>query len=271
MLIYDGHDTHMTKTFLTYLWDNRIIHILIPAYNSYFMQPCDCGPFQPLKQAHRTAVSDATRRGVGNFNNINLFYNMHEIREKVFTIHNIKAGFKRTGIYPYNPQRIYDFIEANKIVVPPANPQLDMSYLNDEIPDTPLTPLTTKKRALELVARLTDGEVITPRIQRNILTFAIQTVKLAHKARILEAQLFISMAAQQAGSKQQQSHKRSFGRKVGIMYIEDGREIIEADTEADTAAKARKAVRLAKEAEDEDFVNIAAKRDHDLKPYLNRW
>lgn len=47
--IFDGHESYTTVDFIDFLWNHYIIPVLVPAHSSHFLQPADCGPFQPLK------------------------------------------------------------------------------------------------------------------------------------------------------------------------------------------------------------------------------
>lgn len=56
MLIYNGFRTHETLEILEFYLENNIILYRLPSYTSYKLQPCDVGPFAPLKAAYRERV-----------------------------------------------------------------------------------------------------------------------------------------------------------------------------------------------------------------------
>ncbi|KAE9964060.1 hypothetical protein BLS_008678 [Venturia inaequalis] len=78
---------------------------------------------------------------------------------------------------------------------------------------------------------------------------SVQHTKSQVKCRILEAELYMSTTIQQARKKLQQSHKRTFGGKVGVIYPEEGRVIVQ-----ETNAKRRAAEKRALERKEAQLV-----------------
>jgi hypothetical protein len=83
-------------------------------------------------------------------------------REKVFTARNIRSGWSRTGLFPFNPSKVLK-------VIPKADPQLTNQgsnevelepYLHDEVPQTPATPVTAESLAslLNMMKRIPNNE-----------------------------------------------------------------------------------------------------------------
>lgn len=91
-------------------------------------------------------VNNAIRRGVGDYNKLDLLSEMEAIRKKVFTPYNIKKGFIDTGIWPFKPQIAYEFIENNKIPVT-AKAGLDLSYAGQDI--EAMRAVVTHKKAIK--------------------------------------------------------------------------------------------------------------------------
>ena len=61
-------------------------------------------------------------------------------REKAFTSHNIRAGWGRSGLYPFNPDRVLRDIRKPpaELTVPKVD-DVDLSCSQDEGPRTPVT------------------------------------------------------------------------------------------------------------------------------------
>jgi hypothetical protein len=132
MLIYDGFDTHLHPDVIEYLWRNKIVPFCLPPHTSHVLQPLDVGVFSSLQTAYGTAVNKQ-RAGVDKEDFPDLFA---FARQRSFTRENIQAGFKQTGIWPFNPhQRLKsvrnplenpseDFRPTTPIEEPPYSPRL---------------------------------------------------------------------------------------------------------------------------------------------------
>jgi len=51
LLLYDGHDSHISAEFVGYCLQNLIKLVLLPPHSSHLLQPLDVGVFSPLKKA----------------------------------------------------------------------------------------------------------------------------------------------------------------------------------------------------------------------------
>jgi hypothetical protein len=106
LLIVDGHGSHVTLEFCEYALAHDIVLFCLPAHSTHLLQPLDVGLFSPLQHYYGKAVDDhmrLTRTGIvkGTFLS---FYN--QARKQAYTPFNIKAAFRKTGIYPFNPDAV---------------------------------------------------------------------------------------------------------------------------------------------------------------------
>jgi hypothetical protein len=87
--------------------------ILLP-YSTHWLQPLDVSLFSPLATAYSNQITQLIADGFG----IVLigkreFWPMFKIAfETAFTKQNIKSGFAKTGIWPYNPNIVLDKISC---------------------------------------------------------------------------------------------------------------------------------------------------------------
>ena len=56
LLISDGFGTHESIEIQQFCFENNIILARLPSYTSHKLQPCDVGPFGPLKTYYRKEV-----------------------------------------------------------------------------------------------------------------------------------------------------------------------------------------------------------------------
>ena len=108
--IYDNFGSHSFKEFLTFAREQKIVVLVLPAHTSHFLQPLDVVLFQPYKHYHRRAIADATRTGCTDFGITTFLGALSDIRTKTFTERNIRKAFKKSGIWPIDPQLILQFL-----------------------------------------------------------------------------------------------------------------------------------------------------------------
>ncbi|XP_047994772.1 uncharacterized protein LOC125232964 [Leguminivora glycinivorella] len=102
-LIMNSHASHNTPQVLEYAKSHQIVLFTMPAHTRHVLQPLDVGVFRPLKAAWQTELDKYKRE---NPNLIPTRHDFHKLLtpayEKAFTKANIRAGFRKTGIYPFN-------------------------------------------------------------------------------------------------------------------------------------------------------------------------
>jgi hypothetical protein len=138
ILICDGFGTHETLEILEYCFQNNIILCRLPSHTSYKLQSCDIGVFSPLKVAYREEVERLYRGGANIIRKEHFTALYSPAREKSFTPKNIKAGWNKAGLYPFNPDRVLRDIQR-----PPAKLTIlkadEVDFLQNEILQTPVT------------------------------------------------------------------------------------------------------------------------------------
>jgi hypothetical protein len=141
LLIVDGFITHETVEAIQYCLENNIILCRIPSHTSHKLQPCDVGVFSPLKTAYRERVERLYRGGVAKVGKEHFASLYSRAREVAFTPRNIRAGWNKTGLIPFNPDRVLS--ETPK-------PPDESSILKREVTvvprlkDVPHTPMTSE-------------------------------------------------------------------------------------------------------------------------------
>lgn len=57
LLICDGHDSHISGSFIAHCLQNRIVLLILPPHTSHLLQPLDVVLFGPLKKRLTAALS----------------------------------------------------------------------------------------------------------------------------------------------------------------------------------------------------------------------
>ena len=102
LLIIDGHSSHESLATMEYCHDHHIILYCLPSHTTHALQPLDIVLFSPLKQAWAKAVAseefDGRKVTKENFLEI---YGIAHLQS--FTLANILASFRKSGIWPLDP------------------------------------------------------------------------------------------------------------------------------------------------------------------------
>ncbi|XP_063542660.1 tigger transposable element-derived protein 1-like [Cydia strobilella] len=103
LIIYDGHTTHLDERVIKLAVENDITILKLPAHTSHLLQPLDLAVFKSFKNAWDMKLVDWQRQNVGKKIQKQQFADLfadawHQMTPKV-----IQSGFKKGGIYPFNP------------------------------------------------------------------------------------------------------------------------------------------------------------------------
>lgn len=104
ILLLDGHSTRFNKDVLEQLVANRVKVAIIPAHSSHLMQPLDLCPFGEFKKkVSKLSFSpgDGIRQKREKLVNQAILGWRYASMEDI-----IEAGFKRSGLWPFNPNAV---------------------------------------------------------------------------------------------------------------------------------------------------------------------
>jgi hypothetical protein len=176
VLIGDGFGTHETLEILQYCFDNNIILCRIPSHTSHKLQPCDVSVFSSLKAAYREQVERLERGCVGTIGKEHFTYLYSPARTKAFTPRNIRAGWSKAGLYPFNPEKVLDEIPKplDQLTAPELNVTEVGSCTHEEVPQTPATPVSAEAltRIWTAIGQLPDDDANRQhkeKLQRKLL------------------------------------------------------------------------------------------------------
>jgi len=141
VLICDGFGTHETLEILRFGLENNIRLCRLASHTSHKLQPCDVGVFGPLKGAYRDLAERFYRGGANTVGKEHFTALYSAAREKTLTPHNIRAGWGRSGMYPFNPDRVLREIRKPpaELTVPKADDVEAPLCSQDEALQTPAT------------------------------------------------------------------------------------------------------------------------------------
>ena len=107
ILIFDGHNSHLSDEFLQYCWENRIRPYRLPAHTTHLLQPLDVAVFQPLKHWFQVELRREVFMGAETMDKKAFFAMFQRFWDKVFDSRSLaRNSFKKTGLIPLNPELV---------------------------------------------------------------------------------------------------------------------------------------------------------------------
>jgi DDE superfamily endonuclease len=258
ILVCDGFGTHETLEVLEFCFENNIILCRLPSHTSHKLQPCDISVFGPLKAAYRDQVERLERGCVGTIGKKHFTYLYSPARTQAFTSRNIRAGWAKAGLFPFNSDKVLCDIPKplSELNAPRINEVRVGSFTQDRVPQTPATPVSAEALTslLDMIKQVPDDE--TNREHKERLqqkhTKATQ-LSFAERALLQEHNRFLAQINNEA--KPRRSTKSDMLGTAKVMSYEDlekakaervAKEIAKVIKKAEKEAK--KAAKEAKEA-----------------------
>jgi DDE superfamily endonuclease len=141
ILISDGFETQESPELPKFCFENNIIPCRLASHTSHLTQPCDVSVFGPLKAAYREQVERLYRGGANTVGKQHFTFLYDQARNAALTPRIIKSGWFKTGLFPFNPDRVLNGIQkpqVEEIVQQTANMPTDLPSYDDML-RTPVT------------------------------------------------------------------------------------------------------------------------------------
>ena len=108
LILMDGHTAHSKNYDAISAFHEANCHVLlIPAHSSHKLQPLDKNPFAALKFYWNKYLEEYNRKNAGRKLPKAEFFTVFNLAWfKAMTTRNILLGFERTGIHPFNPDKV---------------------------------------------------------------------------------------------------------------------------------------------------------------------
>ena len=107
LLLLDGHSSHFEPQSIQFAKDNEIVIFCLPPHTTHECQPLDVGLFGPLKrhwqQACHSFYQKNTTQVISKYNFCQVF---KDAWLNAVVPANVCAGFKKAGVYPFNPKAV---------------------------------------------------------------------------------------------------------------------------------------------------------------------
>lgn len=204
LLILDNHESHVSLEFRSFCEENNIILLWMPPHSSHLLQPLDVGCFGPLKTAFSKQNQSLIRNHIFHVRKEDFLATFQTAFLAAFTTINIQAGFRGSGIHPFNPEAVLS--ELDPLPRSPS-PTLSQGSWNAK---TPSNTLEMDKQATLVKQRLERHQSSSPTpIFEALSQLSKGAQMMAASAALLQSQV---SALQQANKAMHERRKRK--RKV---------------------------------------------------------
>jgi len=180
LLICDGHDSHISGSFISHCIQNRISLLILPPHTSHVLQPLDVAIFRPLKSHLTTALSHLNEAQLLRIHKLEWMEAYIKAREAGFSNSNITSAWRGSGLQPFQPQtviRAATLPTINPIVERPRTPTehdiFEKVFLNSSPPD-----FRTLQKANTLLSSTISRGILNTPTKRYIHKLADETEKL---------------------------------------------------------------------------------------------
>ena len=131
LLLVDGHSSHCSPDIIKIAKENNVTLLALAPHTTHLCQPLDVAVYKSFKvQLSKLVKLGQALRGDVWVSKSNIARMLKQPFESSMTLQNIKAGFKKCGICPYNPNAIdKSQLFRNKRI---PNEDVDLSVFTEE-------------------------------------------------------------------------------------------------------------------------------------------
>ncbi len=180
ILINDGFGTHESLELMEYCYENNIILCRLPSHTSHKLQPCDVGIFGPLKTSYREEVERLYRGGSNMIGKQHFTMLYDRARRKAINPRNIMSGWSKTGLRPFNPERV-----LREIQTPQIGKYCEPTIIETDASLSPMQPLQTPTTSEALKSLRTDiekGIIAGEKVDNDLVQRVRKVMNAAEKA-----------------------------------------------------------------------------------------
>lgn len=229
MLILDGHESHLSVEFEAYCAENNIITLCLPSHSSHLTQPLDVGCYSVLKRMYSRELEVFIKASITHITKVEFLLAFKAAHDNTMTAANAQAGFRGTGLVPYDPKAVLSKLDIKLRTPTPTGPPR---------PEADSWTSQTPHNATEAISQ---SELVRNRIDNHqgssptslfaaVKQLAKGNDRLAHQMTLLTEEVRNLRQANEALSKRRRA-KRTRVQDGGSLTVEDAQALI-AEKEA---------------------------------------
>jgi hypothetical protein len=169
LLIIDGHSSHVTARFIVYCITSKIDLFLLLLHSSHKTQPLDLSIFGPLKTAINREVDRIFRYSTMRLPCIEWTSAYIKVRARCFRPSSIESGFRKAGIYPFDPEILLWTITPPSQTPSPENQVISQISDGSRILRARGSPSTPKVLNLRQLSDLVRNDEDIPTSARDLI------------------------------------------------------------------------------------------------------
>jgi hypothetical protein len=233
VLISDGFASHESLEVMTFCFENNINLCRLPSHTSHKLQPCDVAVFGPLKTAYREQVERLFRGGADTIGKQHFTLLYSHAREAAMTARNIRSGWSKAGLFPFNPDRVLRSLAKPPDEAGQAHPQVHAPSQAE----TPHVPPKTPTSASGLNVMRQKLDQILGAIDENESRLHIQKIVNAAEQSLTSCALLQEEnRALVVQNREKKIRKSTKATKVGTAKIMSYEDIVQAKAKRDEKA-----------------------------------
>jgi len=228
LLILDNHDSHTTSEFRTFCEDKNIVLLWMPPHSSHLLQPLDVGCFGPLKTAFSKQNQNLIRNHVFHVTKVDFLSSFHTAFLASFTRENVKAGFRGSGLYPFNPEAVLS--QLDPVLESPSLPSSQESWCTK----TPKNTREVDKQTTLIKKRLEKHQSSSPTpIYEALSQLSKGAQIMAASAALMESQVTALQQANEAMHKRRTRKRKAIQSDCALSVADVQDTVIQNHAEAE--------------------------------------
>jgi hypothetical protein len=176
-LIIDGHSSYVTAQFIAYCIISKIDLFLLLPHSSHKTQPLDLSIFGPLKTALNLEVDQIFRHLTMRLPRVEWTSAYVKARVRCFKPSSIEFGFRKAGIYPFNPEILLSTLTPPPRTPSPGNQVVSQVSNASRILRARRSPRTPKALNLRQISDLVQNDGDIPTSARDLIRDLIDFAK----------------------------------------------------------------------------------------------
>lgn len=219
MIVLDGHESHISAEFEEFCKSKNIITLCLPAHSSHLTQPLDVGCFSVLKRLYGRELEAFIKCHINHITKTEFFIAFKAAHHTTMTAENIKAGFRGTGLVPYDPQAIILKLDVKLRTPTPTGPPLPDA--DPWVSQTPYNAAETVSQSAHIRSRISNHQGSSPTtLFSAIKQLAKGSEMMAHEMTLMRDELRTLRQANLALAKRRRA-KRTRLQAGGALTVED--------------------------------------------------
>jgi hypothetical protein len=238
----------------------------MPPHVTHLLQPLDVVVFQPLKHYYTKALNIIVRDRLTNITKIEFLSCIEDVRRQAFKSTTILSAFRKTRIWPYNPEIVLKTIKDRQPErTPSPNPKSTTVHPQSSPFTTPLTLRQINKVASQLESVLEQDQYLALTFTDNISRFIRGSLSLATELVQTKRDLRRTRLAEEVRGRRRAS-KNAQLQSGEPLRVENGRDM-NRQTKEDDVERARRLV----EATDQKALNTRKRLFEEAAKEARKW